>query len=219
MYAAVHRRAVTGQPSSDAMAMRRPANLALSNWDLGGPASEWSYAHADQLFPTVPLVPGWTPAFLAESLHAVPPVIDKELRSGLVESAVVLVNGQVALCGPGTADRARLLMSVSKVIASLIVGALADRGDLDYDSPIRNYLPQLHDPWQGCRLIDILDMASGVACPEVGDAGSYTDPAHPFFRFEASLGWRPADQSDSPTTSSLGTTASGGQAQRSPTPR
>src|SRR5947209_17922064 len=34
-------------------------------------------------------------------------------------------------------------------------------------------------------------MASGIDCPEVDGEGAYTDPGHPFYRFEASLGWRP----------------------------
>lgn len=89
-------------------------------------------------------------------------------------------------------------MSVSKVVASLIIGILAGRGDLDYDEPIRTYLPDLGQQWEPCRLIDVLDMASGVACPEAGDPGSYLDPDHPFFQFEASLGWRPAMRVDSP---------------------
>ncbi|HVB43831.1 MAG TPA: hypothetical protein VNF47_14170 [Streptosporangiaceae bacterium] len=33
---------------------------------------------------------------------------------------------------------------------------------------------------------------SGIGCLEVDAPGAYTDPGHPFYRFEASLGWRPA---------------------------
>jgi len=34
-------------------------------------------------------------------------------------------------------------------------------------------------------------MASGIDCPETESSGAYTDPYHPYYRFEASLGWRP----------------------------
>jgi CubicO group peptidase (beta-lactamase class C family) len=34
-------------------------------------------------------------------------------------------------------------------------------------------------------------MASGIDCLEIGTPGGYTDPGHPFYRFEACLGWRP----------------------------
>jgi CubicO group peptidase (beta-lactamase class C family) len=176
----------------------RPEELTLRNWDLGGPISAWSYAHADQLFPTVPLVPGRAPTRLTGSPRPVPAAVAQELESGLVESAVVLLHGQVAHSGPSLAGTPRLLMSVTKVIASLIIGILADRGDVDYDQPIDRYVPRLGPQWEGCRLIDVLDMASGVACPEVGDPGSYLDPHHAFFEFEASLGWRPATKADSP---------------------
>ncbi|MFZ2016817.1 MAG: serine hydrolase domain-containing protein [Nocardioides sp.] len=180
------------------MPQSRPEELTLSNWDLGGPISAWSYAHADQLFPTLPLFPGRAPVGLAGSSRTVPAAVVRELESGLVESAVVLLHGQVAHSGPSVAGRPRLLMSVTKVIASLIIGILADRGDVDYDQPIGRYVARLGPQWEGCRLVDVLDMASGVVCPEVGDPGSYLDPQHPFFQFEASLGWRPATKADSP---------------------
>ena len=35
-------------------------------------------------------------------------------------------------------------------------------------------------------------MASGIDCREIDVPGAYDDPGHPFYRFEASLGWRPA---------------------------
>ena len=127
-----------------------------------------------------------------------PTAVERELSSDLVESAVVLLHGRVAYRYATTSGTPRLLMSVSKVVASLMIGVLADRGDLDYDESIRTYLPDLGQQWAPCRLIDVLDMASGVACPEVGDPGAYLDPDHPFFRFEASLGWRPASRAESP---------------------
>ena len=133
-----------------------------------------------------------------------PAAVDHELSSDLVESAVVLLNGRVAYREATTSSRPRLLMSVSKVVASLMIGVLADRGELDYDESIRTYLPDLGQQWAPCRLIDVLDMTSGVACPEAGDPGSYLDPDHPFFRFEASLGWRPEGRADSPFDLVLG---------------
>jgi hypothetical protein len=42
--------------------------------------------------------------------------------------------------------------------------------------------------WEGIRVIDILDMASGIGCLE-GEEGSYTNPETCYYHFEASLGW------------------------------
>lgn len=121
-----------------------------------------------------------------------------ELSSGLVSGLEVLVGGRSVLHWDDGLGAPHLWMSVSKVVASLILGILADQDLLSYDDPVLDHLPELGPQWQGCRLRDVADMASGVRCPEVGDAAAYTDPRHPFYRFEASLGWRPAAAAISP---------------------
>ena len=82
-------------------------------------------------------------------------------------------------------------MSVTKVVVSLAAGTLVQQGLLSADDPIRRYLPELSDDWETCSVGDVWDMASGVECREIGDPGAYCDPAHPFYRFEATLGWHP----------------------------
>ncbi|SDT30478.1 serine hydrolase domain-containing protein [Microlunatus soli] len=194
--------------------MPRPPELTLSNWDLGGIVSAWSYRHTDQLFAVRPLVPGsraevdtmaevsTDPADLAIAEFA---ELAEQLRSGLVDAITVLVGGRPAVrWSMGSASVPHLLMSVSKVVASLAVGVLVDQDRLRYLASVRDYLPELGEQWRHCRLQDVLDMASGVVCPEVGDPGAYRDPSHPFYRFEASLGWRPAQQPSSPYELTLG---------------
>ena len=63
---------------------------------------------------------------------------------------------------------------------------------------LRDHLPELSEQWNPCTVRDVLDMASGVQCPEVGDPGAYLDPSHPFYQFEASLGWRDTGQVTTP---------------------
>jgi CubicO group peptidase (beta-lactamase class C family) len=46
--------------------------------------------------------------------------------------------------------------------------------------------------WAGVPAGDVLGMASGIGCPDDNSPGACTDPDHPFYRFEATLGWRPA---------------------------
>lgn len=100
-------------------------------------------------------------------------------------------------------------MSVSKVFASLAVGILNEQSALDYCRPVRAYLPELGHQWHACLVQNVLDMTSGVDCPEVGDPGAYRDPTHPFYQFEASLGLRPATRSESPYDLVLGYGRSG----------
>jgi CubicO group peptidase (beta-lactamase class C family) len=85
-----------------------------------------------------------------------------------------------------------LLMSVSKPFASTLVAILADRGMLDVDTPVGTHLPEVRGSgWDGVVVRDVLDMASGIDCHELS-AGADTNPAHPSFRYDASLGLRPA---------------------------
>lgn len=181
------------------IASDRPEDLTLTNWDLGGPVSEWSYRHTEQLFPTERLRPGLVAAADdADVTAAVPTEVADQLRTGLVSSVSILSGGRCVLRWPEGPHGRRLLMSVSKVFASLAVGILNEQSALDYNSPVRAYLPELGSQWQPCLVQHVLDMTSGVDCPEVGDPGAYRDPTHPFYRFEASLGLRPATGPEAP---------------------
>jgi CubicO group peptidase (beta-lactamase class C family) len=54
-------------------------------------------------------------------------------------------------------------MSIAKTTASLVIRQLADEGRIDVQKPIETYLPSFRDTeWRGTRLIDLLDMASGM---------------------------------------------------------
>jgi CubicO group peptidase (beta-lactamase class C family) len=54
-------------------------------------------------------------------------------------------------------------MSVAKTTASLVVRLLAEEGKIDVENPVETYMPALRDTeWAGTRVIDILDMASGM---------------------------------------------------------
>jgi CubicO group peptidase (beta-lactamase class C family) len=82
-------------------------------------------------------------------------------------------------------------MSVSKVFTSTLIGILEDRGLLDSREPVERYLPEvIGSGWQGVSVRDVLDMASGIDCDQTGD-DVYTNPALPYYQFEASLGWLP----------------------------
>lgn len=188
----------------------RPGGLDLTNWDLGAPRSRWSYRHAEELFRTEPLVAGSRPEPTAVAaggdrlleISVTTPdgrrSVADEILTGLVSGLHVLVGGRPVLHWDDGVGGRHLWMSVSKVVTSLIIGLLADQDLISYEDPVLEHLPELGPQWQGCRVLDVVDMASGVRCPEVGDPAAYTDPQHPFYRFEASLGWRPADEPTSP---------------------
>lgn len=160
----------------------RPADLKLANWDLGGPVSEWSYRHTDKLFPTVRLVPPTTASASPQPIETdAPPELVGDLESGRVHGITILAGSQAVFRWPDEPAGPHLLMSVSKVFVSLAIGILADQRDLDYRNPVREYLPELGEQWEPCLVQHLLDMTSGVDCPEVGDPGAYSDPEHPFY--------------------------------------
>jgi len=54
-------------------------------------------------------------------------------------------------------------MSVAKTTTSLVVRLLAEEGKVDVEKPIDSYMPALRNTeWAGTRVIDVLDMASGM---------------------------------------------------------
>ncbi len=84
-----------------------------------------------------------------------------------------------------------LLFSVTKAFLGTLVGILEDRGRISVEQTIDFYLPELKGTaWENIRVVDILDMASGMEGSEWQGA-PYSDPAHRHYQLEASLGWLP----------------------------
>jgi CubicO group peptidase (beta-lactamase class C family) len=188
----------------------RPPGVTLANWDLGGEPSAWAYLHAGELLPSVEVPAGRRPAELgrAESRSIADfPVeagvsLDAYVATGPV-SGIVVVRGSTIVferyprMRPGVRH---LLMSVTKAFTSAIVGILELRGELDLGWPVDAVVGELAGSgWAGVPVTDVLGMASGIDCLEVDVPGGYDDPAHPFYRFEACLGWRPAGGSPLPS--------------------
>ena len=180
----------------------RPAGVTLANWDLGGEPSAWAYLHAGELLPSAEIPVTRPPAELASAeipaigRFPVEPGVSLEeyVASGPVSGIVVVRGGTIVFeryprMRPG--DR-HLLMSVTKVFTSAVTGILELRGELDLAQPVDAVLGELAGSgWAGVPVADVLGMASGIGCLEVDMPGGYCDPSHPFYRFEACLGWRP----------------------------
>jgi CubicO group peptidase (beta-lactamase class C family) len=190
-------------PKADAVPDRRPPGLTLANWDLGGEPSAWAYLHAGELFASVELAPPPQPVELEHAERAevarflVQPGLSLEsyVDSAPVSGIVVVRGRQIIFerYPRMRPDDRHLLMSVTKAFTSAIVGILERRGLLDLARTADSYIGELAGSgWAGVTVNDVLSMASGIDCLEVGSPGAYTDPGHPFYRFEASLGWRPA---------------------------
>jgi CubicO group peptidase (beta-lactamase class C family) len=88
--------------------------------------------------------------------------------------------------------------SVTKVLVSSLVGILEDRGQIDISKPIDTYLPELAaSPFEGIIVRNILDMATGLDCPE-----NYADAKSCYYTYSQAIGEGHFDESspDNPYT-------------------
>ena len=75
--------------------------------------------------------------------------------------------------------------SVTKVFPATLVAILEQRGLVDTSQPVERYVPALAgSDFKGVTVRNVLDMASGVDCPD----GDYSDRSTCYYQFEASLG-------------------------------
>ncbi len=82
-----------------------------------------------------------------------------------------------------------LFMSVTKIYVSTLIAILEDEGLIDSDLTVDHYLEGTRGSgWEGVKVRDVLDMTSGIASIET-DTEAYTNPDHPHYQYEASLGW------------------------------
>lgn len=189
----------------------RPEGVTLTNWDLGGERSAWSYVHTGELFPSAEIGAANDGTALEEAdVDAIgrfttsPGVsLDRYVDQEPVDGIVVVWKGRIAYerYPRMRPEQRHLLMSVTKAFVSAVVGILELRGLLDLSRPVDELIPELGEAgWAGVPAAAVLDMASGIDCPENGASGSYDDPGHPFYRYESSLGWRPPVSDPMPTT-------------------
>lgn len=74
--------------------------------------------------------------------------------------------------------------SVTKVLVSSLVSILEDQKKIDIDKPIDVYLPELkQSEFKGILIKNILDMATGINCPE-----EYVDKSSCYYRYSQTVG-------------------------------
>ncbi len=74
--------------------------------------------------------------------------------------------------------------SVTKVLVSAVVSILQQRGQVEIDRPIETYIPELAgSSYAGITVRNILDMATGVDCPE-----EYYDTSSCYYRLMETTG-------------------------------
>jgi len=88
------------------------------------------------------------------------------------------------------------MWSVSKVLVASLVSILEERGQIDIDQPIETYIPEMSkSAYAGTTVRNILDMATGIECPE-----EYYDRTSCFNILMQAMGetWWDANSPDNP---------------------
>jgi CubicO group peptidase (beta-lactamase class C family) len=182
-------------------ALRAQFEPSFASWTDGGDLSRYVYLNASEFWSQIVLSEG----DFVRPLGAASPEAGAEVRDFLVafqrgertvsdyvgdsptDGAIVVHEGRIVFEDyPRMAPKDKhIWFSVSKTFVSTAVAILEDRGQIDADAPIDTYLTELAGTaWAGIPIVDILDMASGIDCPEVK-----SDPDSCFWEFYDAFGW------------------------------
>jgi len=104
------------------------------------------------------------------------------------DACVVLQDGAVVFeyyGGQEDPDRPHALMSVTKPIVGCVAAVLIERGDLDPERLLTDYVPELQaSGYRGATVRHVLDMRSGVRFSE-----EYTNPVAEVRELDRWIGW------------------------------
>jgi CubicO group peptidase (beta-lactamase class C family) len=184
--------------------------VTARNWQ-DPPVNRWAYWHVREIFPTyrVSRGPGRVRRLRASKAVAELLAISVTRADGsagtvaeviegtFTDAYVVLQDGELVTewYGPlGAPDRTHALMSISKSVVGCAAAVLIDRGQLDPQRQITDYIPELATSgFVGATVRDVLDMRSGVRFVE-----DYAHPQADIRRLDEWLGWQPGDDPGEP---------------------
>ena len=102
-----------------------------------------------------------------------------------IQGFIVVYEGSILYeAYPGMRDTdLHIWMSTSKTIASLLIGQLEEAGRINIDHPIDRYLTEFKGTqWEGIRIIDLLDMSTGLDASET--ATNVMNLGHPVSQWQ-----------------------------------
>jgi CubicO group peptidase (beta-lactamase class C family) len=174
--------------------------VTLANWRKG-PFSGWGFRNVRRLVPTAEIAASGSATPLEVSLEEFgdvsfaghdgkPTTLAEALPATDTDAFIVLRRGSIAAEWYGRGMDAvtpHIVFSVSKSICGALAGILADRGLLDPDAPVTDYVPELGaSVYATCTVRHLLDMAVGIAFTE-----DYDDPNGDVARYRNAVGWDP----------------------------
>ena len=171
--------------------------VTLANWRTQ-PYSDWSFHNVRRLLPTANIAASKQPVALESSLTEIghiafdgnkgPTTLREALRSTNTKGFLVLQRGRIAAEWYSNGMDARtphIVFSVSKSITGALGGILADKGFLNPNRPVTDYVPEVSSSvYGGCSVRHLLDMSVGIAFTE-----DYVDPDGDVARYRRAVGW------------------------------
>ncbi|TKT72650.1 serine hydrolase [Afipia massiliensis] len=193
-------RSTAKSPAKNLMNEFPPARdnlVTLANWRTQ-PYSEWSFHNVRRVLPTANIAASKHPVPLESSLAEIghvafegnkgPTTLREALRTTNTKGFVVLRHGRIAAEWYSSGMDARtphIVFSVSKSITGALGGILVDKGFLNPNRPVTDYVPEVSSSvYGGCSVRHLLDMSVGIAFTE-----DYVDPDGDVARYRRAVGW------------------------------
>ena len=93
------------------------------------------------------------------------------------------------------AETPHILMSVSKSLLGLLAGILAERGELDVEAVVTDYIPEIaKTAYAGATVRHLLDMRAGIQFDE-----DYLATSGPIIEYRKATNWNPLEKGESPS--------------------
>lgn len=175
--------------------------ITVDNWGTA-PNNRWSFQHMQALFPTTRLLRGdVSPMIFSSAEKDLQNIsfkrsdgdtssVKKMIDDSFTDSFMVVKNGEIIAeqyFNNMTADSHHLMNSVTKSFVGMLTGIAVDKGLLNPEALVTNYLPELNNSaWEGATLRHLLDMTAGANYHE-----EYTEAETDFWQETAVVGWRP----------------------------
>ena len=182
--------------------------VTLDNWQTADQVG-WTFCHIAEIFPTALISRGSEAAVpLSRSIMPVAEIgcrdadgesttVSAIMKATETDGWMVVHDGRLLAeqyAGAMEPATLHLLMSVSKSIVGILVGALVGQGAIRVEDVLTRYVPELaKSGYREATVRHLLDMRSGIEFSE-----DYLDPDSGVRQLEQAIGWAPRRSPDVP---------------------
>ena len=168
-------------------------------WTKNGETMLWSFKNLHTIFPTVTVHREGQAKLLEREINNHIGAIKVPTKAGNMELSSFLDSDESTAISLLVLHKGKVIYeryprmkpyekpvhwSVTKVMVSSLVGILETEGRIDTEQAVEHYIPELaNSDFQGIKIINILDMATGLNCPE-----EYMDKSACYYVYSAAIG-------------------------------